>query len=172
MTVTFILTVAFDLVVAIEAGILLAAILFMKRMADVTKVESWKYISEESPVDGILDKEQNRFKKVPKNTLVYEINGPMFFGAADKFMNISPKDNIDVVILRMRSVPAMDVTALHALEEISKKCRLNEITLILSHVQNQPLNMMKKAGFTARLGRENFCDNIDAALDRAAELVV
>jgi SulP family sulfate permease len=123
-------------------------------------------------VDGILDKEQNRFKKVPKNTLVYEINGPMFFGAADKFMNISPKDNIDVVILRMRSVPAMDVTALHALEEISKKCRLNEITLILSHVQNQPWNMMKKAGFTARLGRENFCDNIDAALDRAAELVV
>lgn len=176
MTVTFILTVAFDLVVAIEAGILLAAILFMKRMADVTKVESWKYINEEScgesAQDGIFDTDQNRFKRVPKNTLVYEVNGPMFFGAADKFMNISPADDIDVVILRMRSVPAMDVTALHALEEISKKCRQHQITLILSHVQNQPLNMMKKAGFTARIGRENFCDNIDAALERAAELVV
>jgi SulP family sulfate permease len=172
MTVTFILTVAFDLVVAIEAGILLAAILFMKRMADVTKVESWKYINEESCGEGSFDTEQNRFKRVPKNTLVYEINGPMFFGAADKFMNITPEDHIDVVILRMRSVPAMDATALHALEEISKKCRQHQITLILSHVQNQPLNMMKKAGFTARIGRENFCDNIDAALERAAELVV
>jgi SulP family sulfate permease len=180
MTVTFILTVAFDLVVAIEAGILLAAILFMKRMADVTEVESWKYINEESRAescgesaqDGMIDTEQNRYKRVPKNTLVYEINGPMFFGAADKFMNISPEDHIDVVILRMRSVPAMDVTALHALEEISKKCRQHQITLILSHVQTQPLNMMKKAGFTARIGRENFCDNIDAALERAAELVV
>lgn len=183
MTVTFILTVAFDLVVAIEAGILLAAILFMKRMADVTKVESWKYINDESGEEpcrescgetvqgGILDKELNRFKRVPKNTLVYEINGPMFFGAADKFMNITPQDNILVVILRMRSVPAMDATALHALEEISKKCRQHQITLILSHVQNQPLNMMKKAGFTARIGWENFCDNIDAALERAAELV-
>ncbi len=167
---TFALTVAFDLVVAIEAGIVLAAILFMKRMADVTNIKCWKYVNEESEEEDFNDADHIRLKKVPKNTLVYEINGPMFFGAADQFMNISLDSHINVVILRMRSVPAMDVTALQALEEISKKCKKKQITLILSHVQEQPLHMMQKAGFALKLGNENFCENIDAALVRAAEL--
>ncbi|WMJ86677.1 SulP family inorganic anion transporter [Anaerocolumna sp. MB42-C2] len=170
LVTTFVLTVAFDLVVAIEAGILLAAILFMKRMADVTKVESWQYIEEENEEEDLNDTENIRLKKVPRHTLVYEINGPMFFGAADKFMNISLDSHINAVILRMRSVPAMDVTALHALEEILIKCKKKQITLILSHVQEQPLNMMQKAGFASKIGSGNFCDNIDIALERAAEI--
>ncbi len=170
LVTTFFLTVAFDLVVAIEVGVLMAAILFMKRMADVTNVESWQYIEEETEEEDLNDTENIRMKKVPRHTLVYEINGPMFFGAADKFMNISLDSHINVVILRMRSVPAMDVTALHALEEISKKCKKKQITLILSHVQEQPLNMMQKAGFALKIGHENFCDNIDIALERAAEI--
>ncbi len=166
---TFVLTVVFDLVVAIEVGILMAAILFMKRMAEVTDVQSWKYLDtteEEDPNDP----EVLRLKKVPKHTLVYEINGPMFFGAADKFMKISLDSHAKVVILRMRSVPAMDVNALHSLNNVWKACKKKHITLVLSHVQEQPLHVMQKAGFDQLLGEANLCANIDEALQRAQEL--
>lgn len=170
LVATFVLTVAFDLVVAIEVGIVMAAILFMKRMADVANIESWKYIDDDANDEDMNDPENIRLKKVPKKTLVYEINGPMFFGAADKFMQISMDEKINVVILRMRSVPAMDVNALQALKHVLKSCKKKQITLILSHVQEQPLKMMQKAGFDKLVGDENFIDNIDVALERAAHL--
>ena len=170
LVATFVLTVAFDLVVAIEVGILMAAILFMKRMADVANIESWKYVEDDSTEEDMNDPENIRLKKVPKKTLVYEINGPMFFGAADKFMQISLDEKINVVILRMRSVPAMDVNALHALKNVLKICEKKQITLILSHVQEQPLRMMQKAGFDKLVGEENFIENIDVALNRAEVL--
>ena len=170
LVATFVLTVAFDLVVAIEVGILMAAILFMKRMADVANIESWKYIEDDQTEEDMNDPENIRLKKVPKKTLVYEINGPMFFGAADKFMQISLDEKINVVILRMRSVPAMDVNALHALKNVLKICEKKQITLILSHVQEQPLRMMQKAGFDKLVGEENFIENIDVALNRAEVL--
>lgn len=168
---TFTLTVIFDLVVAIEIGILMAAILFMKRMADVTDVQKWR-----DSEDDLSDEEQNdpdgiRLKKVPKRTFVYEINGPMFFGAADEFMKISLDSQVRIVILRMRSVPAMDVNALHTLRNVWKDCRKKHITLILSHVQEQPARMMQKAGFDLEIGEENFCENIDKALQRAERLL-
>lgn len=166
---TFVLTVVFDLVVAIEVGILMAAILFMKRMAEVADVQSWKYI-DDSDEEDMNDPEGIRLKKVPKHTLVYEINGPMFFGAADKFMNISLDDHAKVVVLRMRSVPAMDVNALHSLNHVLKACKKKHITLVLSHVQEQPLRVMQKAGFDKKLGEENICGSIDDALRRAQEL--
>ena len=169
LVATFVLTVVFDLVVAIEVGILMAAILFMKRMAEVADVQSWKYI-DESDEEDMNDPEGIRLKKVPKHTLVYEINGPMFFGAADKFMNISLDDHAKVVILRMRSVPAMDVNALHSLNNVLKACKKKRITLVLSHVQEQPLRMMQKAGFDKKLGEANICGSIDDALHRAQEL--
>lgn len=168
---TFALTVIFDLVVAIEVGILMAAILFMKRMSEVAGVQSWSYLDEDLSEDDLSDPDHIRKKRVPKNTLVYEINGPMFFGAADKFMEISLDSHVKVVILRMRSVPAMDVNALHALNKVLKKCQKKHITLILSHVQEQPLKMMQKAGFDQAVGLENFCANIDAALERAELLL-
>ncbi len=167
LVATFALTVVFDLVVAIEVGILMAAILFVKRMSEVAEVQSWTYLEEDMSEDDLSDPDNIRKKKVPKNTLVYEINGPMFFGAADKFMEISLDSQVKVVILRMRSVPAMDVNALHALNNVLKACKKKRITLILSHVQEQPLKMMQKAGFNQSVGLENFCDNIDLALERA-----
>ena len=166
---TFVLTVVFDLVIAIEVGILMAAILFMKRMADVADVHSWKYL-DESDEEDLSDPESIRLKKVPKHTYVYEINGPMFFGAADKFMNISLDSHARVVVLRMRSVPAMDVNALHSLNNVLKACKKKHITLILSHVQEQPMRMMQKAGFDQLLGEDNICSNIDEALRRAKAL--
>ncbi len=167
---TFALTVIFDLVVAIEVGILMAAILFVKRMADVADVQSWTYLEDDPTEDDLNDPENIRKRKVPKDTLVYEINGPMFFGAADKFMDISLDSHVKVVILRMRSVPAMDVNALHVLNRVFKSCQKRHITLILSHVQEQPLKMMQKAGFDQSVGLDNFCENIDLALARAEQL--
>lgn len=165
---TFVLTVIFDLVVAIEVGIILAAMLFMKRMADVTEVTSWKYL------DGVPEPENDTesitYKKVPDNTLVYEINGPMFFAAADQFLRINTHPGTTCIIIRMRSVPAMDVTALHTLERVLESCQKRGITLVFSHVTEQPMKMMEKAGFLDAVGRKNFCSNIDEALEYAQKL--
>lgn len=169
LVLTFVLTVIFDLVVAIEFGLLLAAVLFLKRMSDVTEVKSWQYLGEK--VDEDNDPMHINLREVPKHTLVYEINGPMFFAAADKFMQISTDDDVKAVVLRMRSVPAIDVSALHTLEGIANDCKKKGITIILSHVNEQPMNAMEKAGFVDLIGRENFCEHIDAALERAQELV-
>lgn len=170
MLVTFFLTVIFDLVVAIEVGIVVASLLFIKRMSDVSSVRNWTYINghddttENDPMHICL-------KVVPEHTLVYEIDGPMFFGAADNFLNISVTDDIKVVILRMRSVPAMDISALHALEKVYEICEAKNVTLVMSHVNAQPMHMMEKAGFVEKIGEQNFRENIDAALEWAAELV-
>lgn len=169
---TFILTVVFDLVVAIEIGILMAAILFVKRMAEVSDIYPWKDALEENNEEEFNDPDHIRLKKMPKHTIVYEINGPMFFGAADRFMNISLEEpGVKAVILRMRSVPAMDVNAFHALNNVWKACKKKHITLILSHVQEQSLKMMQKAGFDIEIGKENFCENIDKALERAGAII-
>lgn len=169
LVTTFVLTVVFDLVVAIEAGLVMAAILFLIRMSAVTEVKGWKYIGEN--INENDDPESIRFKAVPKKTLVYEIIGPMFFAAADKFMDISLEKDIKVIIIRMRGVPAMDVTALRSLKMISATCKKRGITLLLSHVQEQPKAMMRKAGFVSQIGEENFCSNIDEALSRAESLL-
>lgn len=164
LVTTFILTVVFDLVVAIEIGILLAALLFMKRMSDETDVEGWKYIEEED------DPENINLMAVPAHTKVYEMSGPMFFAAADKILTITPADEDDCLVLRMRSVNAIDATAMHSLETLFDKCTRKKITMIFSHVNSQPMSVMEKAGFVDKVGRDNFCDHIEAALQRAADL--
>ena len=165
LLLTFVLTVMFDLVVAIGVGIVLAAMLFMSRMSEVTDVEGWKYIDDENDPDSIT------LRDVPKNTVVYEISGPLFFGAADKILNIRLKEKYNVLVLRMRSVTALDATAMHFLEQFYEKCQKKNITLVLSHVNEQPMRVMKKAGFDVLIGEENFCDHIDDALERAEELL-
>lgn len=161
LIVTFVLTVVFDLVVAIEVGIIFAAILFMKRMSDVTQVEGWKYIENENDPDGI------ELKAVPENTLVYEINGPMFFAAADKLLRIQVKESTNCLIIRMRSVSAIDATAMHNLEQLFQMCKKKNVHLILSHVNEQPMKVMQKSGFYEKAGADNFCSHIDDALLRA-----
>ena len=164
LIVTFVLTVVFDLVVAIEVGIVFAAILFMKRMSDVTQVEGWKYINDEDDPDAI------ELRKVPEGTLVYEISGPMFFAAADKLLKISVPESTKNLIIRMRSVNAIDATAMHNLEQLFEKCKDKNVNLILSHVNEQPMHVMQKAGFYDIVGSENFCAHIDDAIKRAEEV--
>ena len=165
LVTTFVLTVVFDLVVAIEVGILLAAILFMKRMSDVTEVEGWKYVDDEDDPDSLA------LKAVPSNTVVYEISGPLFFGAADKILGITLDEKKSCMVLRMRSVSAIDATAMHNLEQLYDKCKKKNITLIFSHVDEQPMNVMHKSGFYDKVGSENFCAHIDDALLRAEGLM-
>ena len=164
LVVTFILTVLFDLVIAIEVGMILAAMLFMKRMSEESGVTGWKYVNDENDSDS-LD-----LKEVPKNVRVYEISGPMFFGAADKILDIKLKDYTRCLILRMRAVPAIDATAMNSLDMIRKKCEKQGVTLILSHVNPQPMEVMKKSGFYDKVGGDNFCAHIDDALSMAKSI--
>lgn len=164
MVITFALTVVFDLVVAIEVGMVLAAMLFMKRMSDETTVKGWDYSDNENDKDSI------ELKTVPKNVRVYEVSGPLFFGAADKILDITVKEYTSCLVLRMRGVTAVDATAMNSLEQLYEKCNKKGITLVLSHVNEQPLHAMKKLGFYDKVGAENFCLHIDDALKRASEI--
>lgn len=166
LVATFVLTVVFDLVVAIEVGIVLAAMLFMKRMSDETEVEGWKYVDEEEDTDP----DSISLRVVPKGTIVYEISGPLFFGAADKILEISLEETDKCLVLRMRSVNAIDATAMHSLEELYKQCVRKNITLVFSHVNEQPIKVMEKDHFVELIGRENFCVHIDEALERAKKI--
>ncbi len=171
LVVTFLLTVFFDLVVAIEIGMVLAALLFMNRMAQETTVKEWTYV--EDGEDDENDTESINLRHVPKKTGVFEINGPMFFGAADKFVDIvrDSKDGTKVIILRMRSVSAMDATAFVTLKKIYAECKKMGITLILSHVNEQPMKVLKKNGFDEVIGQDNFVLHIDEAIERAKAIV-
>jgi SulP family sulfate permease len=161
-----VLTVVFDLVVAIGAGLVLASLFFMKRMADVTEAHAWvEYDDEDTDPDNILR------KKIPPHTRVYEINGPMFFATAGKILQISPKEDTKALVLRMRSVSTIDATALRNLELLLNDCNIRGVTLIMSHVNEQPMKAIQKAGFDKKAGAENFCAHIDDALSRAKEIV-
>jgi len=165
LLITLILTVFFDLVVAIEFGMILASFLFLKHMADAAGVRQWV---ERNYLDEIS--ENTDLKQVPKNTTVYEIFGALFFGAANDFLNVVHEEGKNVLIFRMRNVPAMDISGLEALEEALETCHKRGMTLVLSHVNEQPMKVMEKAGFIEKIGRENICDNIDKALERAGKL--
>ncbi len=164
LVVTFVLTVVFDLVVAIEVGMLIAVVLFMKRMADVARVRTWTSHGEDISADS------ERMKVIPDHTEVVEFEGPMFFASSEKFSSIPVKDGVKIVILRMRNVPSLDATAMESLYAIYNDCKKNNLTLILSHTNEQPLSVMKKSGFYDELGEENFLPNIDEALAYAEKL--
>ena len=161
---TFILTVVFDLVVAIGVGMVLACVLLMKRMADETSVKGWKYIDPDNDPDSI------ELRKVPESVRVYEISGPMFFGATEALMDITVKDFTKVLVIRMRAVPALDASAMHSLEGLYERCEKKGVRMVFSHVNEQPMKTMVKDGFVKLIGEENFCPHIDDALRRAEEL--
>ena len=165
LLITFALTVIFDLVVAIEVGVILAAVLFMKRMSEVTQVAGWKDFDPENDPDSI------DLRVLPEHTLVYEISGPMFFASAGKILQISPKEDTKALVLRMRSVSTIDATAMKNLEILFDDCKTRGVQLIMSHVNEQPMKVIQKAGFDKKLGTENFCAHIDDALARASEIV-
>ena len=144
LVITFMLTVVFDLVVAIEVGMVLACLLFMKRMSDETGVRNWSHTDEIS--DEVRDAERARMRDIPSSISVCEITGPLFFGAADQIGLISVTEKTKCLILRMRGVLALDSTAMNSLTSLYEKCRKKKITLILSHVNDQPMRVIKVLG--------------------------
>lgn len=167
LVATFALTVLFDLVVAIEIGVVLAAMLFMKRMADTADVKAWKYTEQPDVTPG----EGQKLREVPRSIRVFEISGPLFFAAADQLLAINSKQYTKVIVIRMRSVPAIDASAMKSLRELADRAKKKNITLIFSHVNEQPMSVMKKDGFVDYLGEQNFRANIVEALDYAESLV-
>jgi SulP family sulfate permease len=168
MLSTFFLTVLVDLTVAIQVGVVLASLLFIKRMSEVTQTRVLDdMLDEEDEEDGI------RGMRIPAGVVVFEVNGPFFFGAADKFkstLNMVRKKP-RVLILRMRHVMTLDATGLHALEDVYEKSRRDGTLLILTGVHMQPLVVMKQSGFADRVGVDNMTTSLDVAL-RLAEAII
>lgn len=167
LVATFFLTVFFDLVIAIEIGVVLAALLFMKRMAETADIKAWKYTDSPDITPG----EAEKLREIPHSISVFEICGPMFFAAADQLLGINSDHRTKAVVIRMRSVPAIDASAMKCLHELAERAKKKNIHLIFSHVNEQPMKVMKKDGFYELIGKENFHENIVSALDYAETLV-
>lgn len=168
---TFFLTVLIDLTVAIEIGMIMAAFIFMKQMADVTNIQSFRIDiedTEETPDPNAVQR-----RSIPKGIQVFEINGPFFFGTVDKFHNVldigprAPR----VLILRMRFVPYMDAGGLHALEEVFERCRKHKIFFLVSDIHTQPLIVAEQSGLLKRVGEDHFFGNLDDALNFGRRLL-
>jgi sulfate permease, SulP family len=164
----FALTVAVDLTVAVEIGMVLAAILFIKRSSETTQIMA---VDESTETEG--SQHSLVGKEVPPEVMIYRMMGAFFFGAVDKLETMLKREKRDpeVLILRMRKVVAMDATGLNALEDLYEKMHRKGRHLILSAPHTNPMMVMEKAGFIERLGRENVCPHIDAALARAREIL-
>lgn len=165
---TFVLTIFVDLVVAISIGVVLSSFLFMRRMAEITDV---KYIIDDMSDDDIGEILNN--VKAPEHVSFYEISGPFFFGAANKFVNAIREMDVPsaILIVKMTNVPVIDSTAYHSLEMLYDVCRKHHTKLIMLQLQEQPIKMLEKYGFVDMLGSENFCTDVDAAILRANVLL-
>jgi SulP family sulfate permease len=164
--VTFTLTVIFDLTVAVEVGMILAAGLFIKRVTDTTQVSAL----DETGASG---QGHEHVKDVPSGVMIYRVFGALLFGAADKLDSVIRRANADtrVVILHMAAVTALDATALNALETLHEKLRRHKRHLILSGPHTQPFFLMEKAGFLEQVGADSVVGDLEAAVARARELV-
>lgn len=167
LVATFFLTVFFDLVVAIEVGVVLAALLFMKRMAETADVTAWKYADEPDVTPG----EAEKMRDIPHSIRVFEISGPLFFAAADEILAITSDKSTKVIVIRMRSVPAIDASAMRSLRDLAARAKKKHITLIFSHVNEQPMSVMKKDHFIELIGEQHFLPNIVEALGYAENMV-
>lgn len=161
LVITFILTVVFDLVVAIVVGLFLACLLFMKRMSDETGVRNWTRATEDD----------KKLLHLDERISVCEFSGPLFFGSSAQVGQVSVEEGVTCLVLRMRSVSAMDITAMNSMLKLCQSCLENGITVVFSHVNEQPYKSMKKAGLIALVGEENICNNIGEALERAEAVV-
>jgi len=175
LLVTFFLTVFADLTVAVGMGMVLASLLFMRRMADLSDVRAISAEFAPTPEEiGELEEANSLQKReIPEGVEAFQISGPFFFGVAHRL-----KDALErvaspprVFILRLRKVPVIDATGLHALEEFHDRCRRHGTVLVLSGVQPEPLRVFRKVEFDVKVGRENIAENIDRALERAREIL-
>lgn len=171
LLITFLLTVIFDLTVAIETGLVIACILFMRRVMETTEISVIKdEIDPNTELDIALHEEH---LVIPKGVEVYEINGPYFFGIATKFEETMAQigDRPKVRIIRMRRVPFIDSTGIHNLTSLCRMSQREKITIVLSGVNEKVHEVLQKSGFYELLGQENICPNINVALDRAKNLL-
>jgi SulP family sulfate permease len=169
---TFLLTVVVDLTVAVQVGVVLASFLFMKRMADVTNVGVITRELSDAPDGTMTEDAEGVFRqKIPPGVEVYEVNGPFFFGAADKIKDVlsfvakKPR----VFILRMRNVPAIDASGIRVLDDLFQSFSHHGVVFLIAGILAQPLAALDRAGRLDRYGRENFLASLDDALARAAE---
>ena len=171
LLITFFLTVIFDLTVAIEVGLVIACVLFMKRVMETTEISVITDEIDPNKESDITVHEENLM--IPKGIEVYEINGPYFFGIATKFEETMTQlgDRPKVRIIRMRKVPFIDSTGIHNLTALCEMSQKEKTTIILSGVNENVHNVLEKAGFYELLGKENICPNINVALERAKSLV-
>ena len=171
LLITFFLTVIFDLTVAIEVGLVIACLLFMRRVAETTEIS---VITDEINPNEELDiavNEENLI--IPQGVEVYEINGPYFFGIANKFEEqmVQLGDRPKVRIIRMRKVPFIDSTGIHNLTNLCKMSKKERVTIVLSGVNEKVHHVLEKSGFYELLGEENICENINVAIDRANQII-
>ena len=160
LVLTFVLTVVFDLVVAIAIGIVIACVLFMKRMSDVASVRT---LGEDENEAAVMN--------VPSFVKVYEVNGPLFFGASDIIARITVRDDTRCIILGMESVLSIDATGMNALEALFDKCSENGVKVLFSHVNAQPMKAMKKSGLASKAGGDAFLPNITDAIAASKKMV-
>ena len=171
LLITFFLTVIFDLTVAIEIGLIIACVLFMKRVMETTEISVITDEIDPNKESDIAVHEENLI--IPKGVEVYEINGPYFFGIATKFEDTMAQlgDRPKVRIIRMRKVPFIDSTGIHNLTVLCEMSQKEKTTVILSGVNDKVHKVLEKSGFYELLGKENICPNINIALERAESIV-
>ena len=171
LVLTFLLTIIFDLTVAIEVGLICACLLFMRRMSETTDVRA---VYDEIDLNEDADMEAGNLEHltIPQGVEVYEINGPYFFGAGSRFEDLMARygGRPQVRIIRMRKVPFIDSTGLHNLENMCRMSQNEGITVVLSGVNEKVEAVLRRNGFPQLLGQENICNHIDLALQRAREL--
>ncbi|AUI48535.1 sulfate permease [Bacteroides fragilis] len=171
LLITFFLTIIFDLTIAIEVGLVIACILFMRRVMETTEISVIK--DEIDPNDELDIAVRKEHLIIPAGVEVYEINGPYFFGIATKFEETMAQlgDRPKVRVIRMRKVPFIDSTGIHNLTSLCKMSQKEKITIVLSGVNEKVHNTLEKSGFYELLGKQNICPNINVALDRAKEIM-
>jgi len=176
LIVTFLLTVIVDLTVAVEIGMLMAVLLFMKRMTDVTSVREITRELRENGAEENRDEKEGEIlaSQIPNGAAVYEMEGAFFFGVAELLRDALNLDSSPprVLILRLRHVLALDATGIRALKDLRHQCLRNETHLLLSGIKLQPLFAIERSGFLDEMGEENILENIDAALERARHLLL
>lgn len=175
LLVTFVITIFIDLTVAIEVGLLFAAFFFIKKMIDVSEVREQRssIVGGITTVNPINPDTAEESLEIPTGVLVYEIEGPLFFGTVQKFEQSVERAKIDykVIILRMRNTIYLDAGGLRALEQLKEACDKKGVTIVLSGIHTQPYLLLQKTGMAKILGEENIYDHIDKALQRAENLV-
>ncbi|WP_373471491.1 SulP family inorganic anion transporter [Carnobacterium alterfunditum] len=176
LLVTFVLTLLFDLVVAIEVGMIIAMFLFVKRMSENKLIENVShelgiFTDEEDDESDILD--ESLKEHLDSKIAIYEVNGPLFYGVVNTFLDMlnEMKSTTDVMILRMKNVNSMDATALNAVKQLEKRCKAQNILILYSETNTQPMNVLEKSGFVEKNGKDRFFDTTKDAIKAASEMV-